>query len=434
MRGMVTAVLGGAVLVLAVGQEAGAQEDAALRRKIDAQLAELAASSRDAFRGLVFYPKEVRHACLEISRYPSLVVKLNDAIGRGGFEPDKVLIAYPPGVRAAARVLAGWPEVLPVLEEDLLMTGVVGRVYEADPEGVLRLVDVMCAHAERAAARSTDAWVDALVHDALALDELRQASEDYARSRQRSTTTTVTISADISHGYGFSIESSSDVTVYYTPSYMETRFVLYNADRYPHLADEIVYHYHRFADDCLDDFRRAYHEWYDHRARYYPDDFFHVAGRAERLKQAASYERRLSGAYKGRALSFAERNSFLQRHAVEYPLLRVFRDPATARGPRYAPSMDAPRRTPREVAVRRPTDRRATREPVRGSRETDKGKRRVSKGDTERGTGAAEARRPSVKRGQPSEAQRVRRAGRAHRSAWDRGGAKGKSRAKDGGH
>ncbi len=415
MRRHLIALVASIVLTLPAVREAGAQENSVLHRKIDAQLGAIGESARGAVEGLLYYPKEVRDACLELACYPALIVRLNDALDRGGFAPDKVLAEYPPIARTAARVLAGSSGILHALEDDLVAIGVLGRVYAQDRVGVMRLVDVLSVKADLAVTRAADAWVDSLSLNALAVAELQRAADDYARRRRE---TTVTISADLGHGFGFSVEASSDIAIHYAPTYAETRFVLFNADRYPHLADALVYQYHTHYDDSLADFHRAYDEWYHQRARYHHDDFFHAAGRAERLRQAAAYERRFAGAHKSRATrhSHAERNEFLRGHAADYPSLRTFRDPATARGPRYVPTRTTPRRTP--ARVRRPSDRQA---PARATRKPGKGKARAD---------APRTHRPNVTRKQPTSAQRIKRAGKARGSAADPRGGKRKSRTK----
>ncbi len=411
-----------------------------LRARVEQQFRAMSESAHDAFDGLLFYPKDIRDACLELSQYPALVVRLNMAREFGGLAAEKALQGYPPSARAAARVLSSSPRIMGILEDDLVTTGLVGRVYADDPFTVSRIIDGMARDAQTGVNQSVDAWVTILSDDAVALGELRRASADFAVEVRNGSLASLSINVGYNFGFGFEVSPADEVAIYYTPSYYQTEYVLRYADRYPNLVNSIIFHHGRNRSHSMSDYRRAVDRWYDTRMRYYDDDFFLAAGRTKRLADAARFERRFRQTLKGRSASLAEREAYLRRYSSDYATLRGFssRPRSVAdrlrsgvgkdrvhgrldvRGSQGRGHDGGPRRTP--SGLKRPSSR--TRSPGKSAvrRPTqDKGKDRIGTRNPTRSRPAGVSR---VKRQAPSRDSQLNRGRRVHRSVWDRGGSR----------
>lgn len=104
-----------------------------LESQLQAKVAELATNGKVALRQLSGYPQPVKVAALELCREPALIVRVASVAGRSGKALDEAMAGYPATSQQAARTLAGYPEVLELLQDNLVFVGLLGAVHADDP-------------------------------------------------------------------------------------------------------------------------------------------------------------------------------------------------------------------------------------------------------------------------------------------------------------
>ena len=150
-------------------------EQLTLRRHFDRILARVAKESRQALPGLLFYPQEVREAVLVISQNPELVVRVFALGERAGQAHSAVIEGYSEEVADAAALLSSHLDVLEILQDNLVATSVVGRVYADNPAFIMRAVNKTAQQAQAEHVESVDAWVQRLQDAPEILQELQNA-------------------------------------------------------------------------------------------------------------------------------------------------------------------------------------------------------------------------------------------------------------------
>lgn len=227
----------------------------AAREELDAladrKLELLREAGRAALQPLRLYPEDVRHAMLEISRDPALIVRTLDAAG----DPNRLakrISDYPPEMQQAARTLAPEREVLRILEDNLIVAGVLGAMYDDDPERIRHLLTARAREVEAREAQVVDDWKQRLEDDPEAMRQMQEATEAYqSQGGAASATGTTTV--------------SGATVVYSAPSYSYTVYVMNNCSLYYSLCGGMYSHsayWGSYYDDLWDDY---WDDYWEHR-------------------------------------------------------------------------------------------------------------------------------------------------------------------------
>ena len=246
---------------VAIADEIGDEFQERAEKKV-AELRETAARSGGALR---LYPKEVRHAILEVCSEPALIVRLADAEGSGPERLDAIVKGHAEEVDDAARALAHEQEVLSILTANLVMVGILGALYEDDPKGIQRLLDERASKEERVEKEALSDWQKRLEDDPEAMKEMEAATNAYQEE--------VGGSADEASASGTTTTESGTTVVYAAPSYSYTVYVVNRCDVYWHLCGNMYWYSYRWAsyyDDRWDDYwdhrhaaRKDWQNWMD---------------------------------------------------------------------------------------------------------------------------------------------------------------------------
>jgi uncharacterized protein YidB (DUF937 family) len=235
-----------------------AQERGYLQEQMEEQLEQMRESGREAFLGVLQYPQDVWKAMLELAQYPDLVVKLSffaDTADKPVTKLYEVLSSYPKEVQEAAKLMVYYPDVLDVMEEHLVVTGLIGAVYENDKGKVLQLVSQMAEQAGQEHERAVDTWVERLENNPESVEQLLAAYKAYAdetgQPKQSANET------------GVAMSEANEVEVWGLPDANFVTYVLDNSEEYPYLTEDMLEYYEDYYDDDY------YDRYYGYR-RYYP--------------------------------------------------------------------------------------------------------------------------------------------------------------------
>lgn len=248
----------------------------------------------EAIQGLLYFPKDIRDAALELSRYPDLVIKLryNDPS-----EVGKLLAGYPTSAQAAARVVVGRGDALATMQRSLLAMSSLGKAYAANPDAVRAMVDALSEKSHEESKVSSDAWAKRLEKNPTAAQQLLVATSELAKS---------------------SAPANAANNALPTPE--QTQYVLLHSDRYPELAGEIVDQWE--SEKNPEPFRQAVDLWYAQRRDSLPENFgSDAAFRAKVLKEQALFESRYAEAVRTAKTTPPTRMEFLELHEKEFESL-----------------------------------------------------------------------------------------------------------------
>ncbi len=243
-----------------------AQEQGYLQEQMEEQLEQMRESGRGAFLGVLQYPQDVWKSMLELAQYPELVVKLSFFTGTADKPVAKlyeVLGSYPKEVQEAAKLMVYYPDVLGVMEEHLVLTGLIGAVYQNDKGKVLEVVSQMAEQAGQEHERAVDTWVERLENNPESAEQLLAACKAYADETGQP--------EQLANETGAAVSEANEVQVSGLPDANFVTYVLDNSQEYPSLTEEMLEHFEDYYDDdYYDDYHgyRVYHPYYyrPHRA------------------------------------------------------------------------------------------------------------------------------------------------------------------------
>jgi uncharacterized protein YidB (DUF937 family) len=235
-----------------------AQEKGYLQEQMEEQLEQMRESGREAFLGVLQYPQDVWKAMLELAQFPDLVVKLSffvDRVDKPVTKLYEVLSSYPKEVQEAAKLMVYYPDVLDVMEGHLVVTGLIGAVYENDKDKVLQLVSQMSEQAGQEHGRAVDTWVERLENNPESVEQLLAAYKAYADETGQP--------EQSANETGAAMSEANEVEVWGLPDANFVTYVLDNSEEYPNLNEEMLGYYEDYYDDDY------YDRYYGYR-RYYP--------------------------------------------------------------------------------------------------------------------------------------------------------------------
>ncbi|MHC4758842.1 MAG: hypothetical protein ACYTE8_09305, partial [Planctomycetota bacterium] len=228
-----------------------AQDREYLNQLVESKFSQMREDGRQAFGGILFYPSDVREAVLELSQYPELVAKLsfikNRSLSEAVIKADDVIKDYPEEAKAAAKTLNFYPEILDIMQQNLVMTGLIGAVYSDDKATIKETVNRLAENTNQEYNESVDDWAEILDDEPELIEELQAAQAGYAEwVAQPSTIQTYGNVQDYyCDDYGYYISDDGMPTVYGLPCYGYTSYVLYYPHRYPRISHWMLHHYWR---------------------------------------------------------------------------------------------------------------------------------------------------------------------------------------------
>jgi len=411
---LVAAVLIGMMTVTTLAQE----EQKYFREKIEGQFEQARLAGREAFLGLMWYPKDVREDMLEVAQYPELAVKLLAIRDFPLIQISEVLKPYPREVQEAAKTMFVHPEVLSILQDNLTVTGLVGAVYRNDKQVVKRLLNQIAERMEKGHYQTVDAWAERLQDNPEAVEQLKEAYKKYAAQ--------TTEPDQLFWDTNFEVSEEGEVQVSDLPSAQFVTFILNSSDQYPYVCDQFLGHYGNYYhpytygryEDYLDDdllvvypsrdFGETMKDWVEDRPHILPEEPPEgerlqegVENRVEQLREQGKFDKAFEKARQQR--ENLDRGQFLRDNADRYPNLKK--------------RVDQYNRRPRTPESARPTNRPQAR--------TERRQQRQRVPSTQR---AQVNRRPQTRQ------QSINRGQRNHQRSWQgsRGGTRRSSTSQRG--
>ncbi len=284
------------ILLLVAAGPAASEEKDEIEERLQEVLTDLRSDGRTASRPLLLYPEDVRDAVLEISQEPALIVRLRDSVRAGRGDVDALTADHPISIRRAAQTLVAEPEILEILEENLLLAGLIGSMYEDDPIGLKKIVDERAELAEKREQEAVEAWRKRLEENPEAMKEMEAARVAYEKDVVEKDSGDGVKSGGAESATGTTTSSGGKTTVYGTPSYSYSVYVMSYPYMYPSLSSQMYYYSVDWADywdDTWDDYwaqrNAAREDWQDHLNEGREDRQTH---RDERREEREGEERR----------------------------------------------------------------------------------------------------------------------------------------------
>ncbi|MEW6359389.1 MAG: hypothetical protein AB1696_23840 [Planctomycetota bacterium] len=152
-------------------------------------LAEKIEEGREAIKGIVAYPPEIRLAILDLCTQPGLIVEM----GKSKELPD--VTQYPEAVQKAAKTLAEHPEIIKILNDFIGISAIVGRFYARSPEAATGIADKLAARLDQEEDAQKEKWVELLKANQKALEEFADAVQALSEAQQAGTAPAATAAA-----------------------------------------------------------------------------------------------------------------------------------------------------------------------------------------------------------------------------------------------
>lgn len=428
----------GAIIVLSNGMLVNAAETPEqqfLRQRADKQLEAMRESGRNAFRGLLLYPQDVREAIMEISQHPELVVKVLALGDKPGEKLAEVIEPYPKEVQESAKLMSGYPDVLSILQENLVVTGLLGAVYADDKPTIQQMVNRLASKVEQENTQAVDDWAKRLENNPEAIEELNAAKQAYEKefghlvsgqpvvtsgpdTSKESSEQPSQININISDqklyygqyycdDYGYNVSADGSFAVHDTPCYDFDSYVLAYPHYYPHLSGELLEHYREHREQPGDLYQAA-KDWFEERPHIQEKDFLKDDGRRlERLQEQGQFDEEFAKVRKTRGN--LDRRRFLSENAERFPNLSAQVDKERAR------TQIAERHRPERGVRPGVQQKRPSYEPVK--RQVTQKRRRTT----------TPSKQKQIRRQKPTRNQQISRAQRSHRSTWQQTGRRTRS-------
>ncbi len=233
------------------------QSEAEVNRLFAAKLTQVRESARELGQPLALYPDDLRAAVLEVARDPALIPRLADVARYKGKGLDAVIAGEPVSVAEAAQKLVKEPRLLDLLEEHLLVVGLVGALYADDPAGVRALLDQRARELDANEATVVGEWRKRVDADPDARAQLVAAQDAYEAS-----------TGDDGDQAAGASQNGDTTVIYAEPSYAFTTYVYGQCDLYWSLCGSMYAHsvywndyYEDYWDDYWDERDDAREDW-----------------------------------------------------------------------------------------------------------------------------------------------------------------------------
>jgi hypothetical protein len=259
------------------------QTEGEVDRLFAGKLTQLRESARELGQPLALYPDDLRAAVLEVARDPALIPRLADVARKKGKGLDATIVGEPAPVAEAARKLVKEPRLLDLLEQHLLVVGIVGALYEDDPAGVRALLDKRAKELDANEATVVDDWKKRVASDPDARAQLVAAQDSYE----------ATTGEDGNQAAGAS-QNGATTVIYAEPSYAFTSYVYGHCDLYWSLCGSMYAHsvyWNDYYDDYWDDYWDERDEAREDWQRWADENRDDLQQRGEERRQQAEAKR-----------------------------------------------------------------------------------------------------------------------------------------------
>jgi hypothetical protein len=133
---------------------------------------------------LADYPEDIRNAAFFADRhYFDLLVSMNKLYLSAYEALQDILHSYAEETQKAYNNLAGLPEVITLLTENMSMTVLLGDLYKNHPTQLIYELDSLNAIVAEQRAKELNEWRQKLEDDPEAMHEYQQASQEFAREQ-----------------------------------------------------------------------------------------------------------------------------------------------------------------------------------------------------------------------------------------------------------
>jgi uncharacterized membrane protein YgcG len=267
-------------------QEAMTPEQFYLNQASAEKFASLRKAARSSFYGILLYPKDIRDAVLELSKYPDLLFSLGDK--------EKVK-TYPEPAQQAVKTLEGYSDVTGIMKQHLVVSALLGEVYKEKGQEIVDVVDRLSVTVNQNHEAAVRSWTEKLEKDPEALKELQRAAEAYAKENklpspnQPQPASQGTQVTHVYNQYGYYVNPQGQVVVNDLPSSEMMNYMMLNSLVYFALTAAVVSHHGHYHEDyyweMYDDAWNRYEDYWDEQMNDLEDQIDEIAGDREDKRQ-----------------------------------------------------------------------------------------------------------------------------------------------------
>ncbi|MFA6600025.1 MAG: hypothetical protein WCU74_03290 [Candidatus Omnitrophota bacterium] len=304
-----------------------------------AKFGELRKEAKGSFQGILLYPDDIRNSVLELAQHPELIALIKNKSVLNEPEFDKLVQTKPAEVRDAIDKLKAYPEVIGILNDNIVVTALLGEMVKEKKEETTAVIKRMSDNVQQGHAVAVDAWTELMRDNPKAVEDLQAASEAYAKQNNLpSPNKPVASNGQVmaaANPYGYYVDQSNTVVIQEMPSSDMMKYTMANQAMYTMLFAAAVNHHSVFYDDYYWDYYQDH--WEDNWNEYndnlngiesqlgdlnsnidemqtnwdnkkndwqqkkddwknnHPDRPTDAAGKGDRLKQGAGVDNRLPG-------------------------------------------------------------------------------------------------------------------------------------------
>ncbi len=213
---------------------------------------ELRKEAKGSFQGILLYPDDIRDSVLLLAQYPELValIKNKKVLNEADFE--KLLKEKPAEVQEAVKDLKAYPEVIDIMNKNIVVTALLGEMVQDKKEETLAVVKRLSDSVKQGNTEVVNAWTEKLQQDPKAVQELQTASEAYAKANNLPSPNkpmTAEQAAQNPNPYGYYVNEKNTVIIQQMPSQDVTAYMLANQMMYTMLFACMANNYYAHRND-----------------------------------------------------------------------------------------------------------------------------------------------------------------------------------------
>ncbi len=213
---------------------------------------ELRKEAQGSFQGILLYPDDIRNSVLVLSQYPDLIALIDNKKVLNEAEFDKLLKEQPAEVLAAIEDLKAYPEVIDIMDRNIVVTALLGEMVRDKKEETLAVVKRLSDSVKAGNTEVVNAWTQKLQQDPKAVQELQSASEAYAKANNLPSPNkpmTAEQAAQSPNPYGYYVNEKNTVIIQQMPSQDVTSYMLANQMMYTMLFACMANNYYAYRND-----------------------------------------------------------------------------------------------------------------------------------------------------------------------------------------
>lgn len=222
---------------------------------------QLRTEAKGSFQGILLYPDDIRNSVLELAQYPELIALIKNKKVLNEKEFDKLLKENPAEVRDAIETLKAYPDVIDIMNKNIVVTALLGEMVQDKKEETIAVVKRLSDSVQQGHTKVVNAWTEKLQQDPKAVQELQSASEAYAKANNLPSPNqpmTAAQAAANPNPYGYYVNTSNTVVIQDMPSQDMTAYMLANQTMYMMLFSAMAVNYNAYRNDYY------WHEYDEH--------------------------------------------------------------------------------------------------------------------------------------------------------------------------